>query len=771
MVRLRVALIWASLLVVACSPSTEGDPKVKTPEPCLAGTGNNLDCSAKAELHRSDSGKLVTEGAILDVPIGALSVGSTANIDFSLVNTIAKATASALRIDDITVTYEAISPAEQPGNLAFSCLDGAGKDSCLAHKGKWRKVVPAGSDDAAKNLVSEERFIVRYKHFDNNVRTAKICVVMVGDAKVSADGLCFKLQTRLGKPKIDVAPQAAEFQYVPTGKPPGTKELKITNVGDVSLCIKAVDFTGDPSFTVLDHLGKVHKSGQSFIFDPPVCLDVGTGIPLTVVFTPADEKKKEAKLVVHSTDAAKPLGVTVLLLGNSKVPCLSVEPSPQVNFGAVVVGGLVTRDVKLCNCGSELLSLSSIALQGGGSEAFALDFAGAATPSDAAPLVLAVNACTSVKGRYTPVELSPIDKATGSATPETSTLQVTSNAPAKSVQLLGVAVKEVCPQAKIKVTIGNSPDPVEEVPPQTVLHLSGSNSSAPGGASIASFLWSVKKHPEGTPSSFVPSATFPNPTYAANAAGEYQFCLVVTDTNGQASCEDVCSTVFVTPSDALHVELLWDTPADTDQANTGPGAGSDMDLHFANPLASPSSSLDLDCDGTNDPWFQNPFDCFWFNTKPEWGSISASVQDNPTLDLDDTDGAGPENLNLQQPEGTVSAPVQYELGVHFWNDHGWGASYATVKVYILGTLFAEFKSPEMKTMDMWYVGRLNWPNVKAGGGKDVPVEPCFQSGDACLAKKDPTDPKGGKMWQPTGDACIKHCYSSPLAPTGSAVCL
>ena len=40
------------------------------------------------------------------------------------------------------------------------------------------------------------------------------------------------------------------------------------------------------------------------------------------------------------------------------------------------------------------------------------------------------------------------------------------------------------------------------------------------------------------------------------------------------------------------------------------------------------------------------FDCFWFNAHPNWGSFDPSVDDDPGLDRDDTDGAGPENLFL-----------------------------------------------------------------------------------------------------------------------------
>ena len=176
----------------------------------------------------------------------------------------------------------------------------------------------------------------------------------------------------------------------------------------------------------------------------------------------------------------------------------------------------------------------------------------------------------------------------------------------------------------------------------------------PGAPKIDKYKWTVKQ-PPGSNQPLLPNAKFPNPTLLANAAGEYTFCLEVVDANGTKSCQQTCKTVLVVPNNAVHVELLWDTPADPDQTDTGPMAGADLDLHFSHELA---FGPDIDCDGAGDPWFSNPFDCFWYNANPnQWGSMSPAKKDDPHLDLDDTDGAGPENLNLEEPEGTAVAPT------------------------------------------------------------------------------------------------------------------
>ncbi len=129
--------------------------------------------------------------------------------------------------------------------------------------------------------------------------------------------------------------------------------------------------------------------------------------------------------------------------------------------------------------------------------------------------------------------------------------------------------------------------------------------------------------------------------------------------------------------------------------------------------------------------------------------------------IDDTDGAGPESFNLTSPEGTVAEPFFYPIGAYYWNDHGFGPSAATVVVFIEGLQVFKIGSTPLETRDMWYVGKIHWPNTAVGGGNLPPVELCMQSGDPCLALTAPNDPKAGKMWTPSGqDFCVTHCYQA-----------
>jgi hypothetical protein len=109
-----------------------------------------------------------------------------------------------------------------------------------------------------------------------------------------------------------------------------------------------------------------------------------------------------------------------------------------------------------------------------------------------------------------------------------------------------------------------------------------------------------------------------------------------------------------------------------------------------------------------------------FEKKKDRLGEDPSVDDDPGLDRDDTDGAGPENLNFNIPENTI-----YRVGVHYWADHEYGPSFATLRVYIYSELVWEQKVLSMNKHDMWDAVRIEWPEatvseVKAAdGGKKI----------------------------------------------------
>ena len=128
---------------------------------------------------------------------------------------------------------------------------------------------------------------------------------------------------------------------------------------------------------------------------------------------------------------------------------------------------------------------------------------------------------------------------------------------------------------------------------------------------------------------------------------------------------------------ALHIKLNWDTDL------------TDVDLH----LLAPNGQL-WTCEG----------DCFFSNGNPNWGD-QASALDDPFLDLDDVDGYGPENINLEAPINGV-----YKVWVHYWNDHGGDSPEAEIEVFNFGQSMGRFGPSPLSTInEVWEVAEIEFP--------------------------------------------------------------
>jgi len=268
------------------------------------------------------------------------------------------------------------------------------------------------------------------------------------------------------------------------------------------------------------------------------------------------------------------------------------------------------------------------------------------------------------------------------------------------------------------------------------LHAEGSKSSC--GAAVKALAWSVTQ-PEGSVARLWPSAFVASPSFQPNVVGAYAFCLHVWDSYGTKSAQPACVTVDVVPDQALHVELTWHTPNDTEESDSGFAVGSDLDLHLAHPFA---SGADLDCGGLPDPWFDGAFDCFWHNATPKW-SLASAAEKSPKLVLADADGAGPEIATFASP----STLKTYRIGVHYWDDHGFGQAFARVRIFVYGVLTATVAEVPLNPLDMWSVGKIHFNDSSAANPAKVTI--CKQDKPPC---------QGGAAWLDEGDPCVTPCY-------------
>lgn len=141
-----------------------------------------------------------------------------------------------------------------------------------------------------------------------------------------------------------------------------------------------------------------------------------------------------------------------------------------------------------------------------------------------------------------------------------------------------------------------------------------------------------------------------------------------------------------TPEVGLRVEMTWETTGDPDP---GDEVGSDLDLHLLHPDAAGE-------------WL-GAFDCYQANTHPDWGA--AGITQDAILILEDNDGGGPEVIQIYDPES-----FDYDIGVHFVDDLGYGVSDATVTIFIDGSSVYEYPAKALYDGEFWHLGSVAWPS-------------------------------------------------------------
>ncbi len=633
------------------------------------------------------------------IEINPSSTDVTVSLDSDYVITIINAgEGEDLTVSDIVLNYTPTSADETDAGPAFQLI----KNDSLP-----KKIGPTAGQ-FEEDIV---RFTVRYRAANDGLDRSASVTIVNNNTDPTFQNLTINFSGRRCRPILDVDDKY-EFGMVRVGEV-GNEDVSLVNTGSCALVvdwIRVEDDAENQPQTI-----KVSIQGQEFPgvsdykqynLETPVTIEPGSGVMWPATFTPVNSDTAQAQLIIHTNNTEVPDGLySVTLIGNSTGPKLVVVPNP-VDFGGKLISKAAGMRVTLKSEGTENLELTSISLDPATSPDFSLDITELdPQPTVETPLVLEPNDSVDVTVKFTPNEENPRD-VDNKPIPDTGAILIANNGieAVVNVPLSGYGVTVDCPKPVIIIEQG------EQVKPQTVLNIHGEQStSGSAGGSIVSYSWTVDQ-PEENKFILLPTASSPTVTHEVNIGGEYVYCLDVCDSqycSSDPKCGGaVCKTVNVIPDKAIHCELTWNTPADDDQFNEGEDEGADMDLHFAHPFA---AMTDIDGDGKPDPWFHVPYDAFWFQKNPQWETPNPDGKDNPSLDRDDTDGAGPENINLDSP---VAGRV-YRIGVHYWDDHGYGASYPRLKCYIWGQPVFDFDmnvtGQAMYKCDMWNAVEIAWP--------------------------------------------------------------
>ena len=113
----------------------------------------------------------------------------------------------------------------------------------------------------------------------------------------------------------------------------------------------------------------------------------------------------------------------------------------------------------------------------------------------------------------------------------------------------------------------------------------------------------------------------------------------------------------------------------------------------------------------SEEWNHQRWDCYFGNKNPEWGNLGPTG--DASLDIDDTNGAGPENINIEQPEFTDELRRGYLVGVHYYNSASlflgeFGSSEVLVRIHLMGALAGSFEQTLRQTDNFWRIAVINW---------------------------------------------------------------
>jgi hypothetical protein len=511
-------------------------------------------------------------------------------------------------------------------------------------------------------------------------------------------------------PQIRVTPISVDFGSVDAGEQEDV-EVTLTNVGGGDLVLSRLSINGSEDFSALfqtegDRDGELLNGEIS----PPIVIASGEARVIIARYAPQLSGADLGDIVLTTNDPNSP-NLSVPLRANGASPCIQVTPE-SLDFGAgLLVSGPDAetpnlRPIIIQSCGGSTLEISRIEFEGA-----VFNFTEEITPHDEETLI-AIPA-SNVEDATLPELVLDVGFWPTEEMNYGGRMLIYSNTSVEPtpVDLFGRGVANACPIPSTTIEL-------YDVAPLEIITLDGTPSTDPGGE-VERWEWTVVDRPSGSVSQVIESfenisdptlggpednLQTPQAVFFVDLAGRYEIDLVVYDNLDQASCAPTATARVVIeaiPEKDLHIQLVWSTPNDPDETDTD---GTDIDLHLKH-----QNAQDRWGEGAND------WDCFFYNKSPDWGTIGEFL-DNPSLDIDDTNGAGPENINLDRPE----VGVNYEIGALYYRSESvFGdpdrdpriehPSYVTTRVFARGDLIGEFIDQELiQRGQLWHIATVEW---------------------------------------------------------------
>ncbi|WP_168210597.1 choice-of-anchor D domain-containing protein [Persicimonas caeni] len=460
-----------------------------------------------------------------------------------------------------------------------------------------------------------------------------------------------------------------------------SRDVEVTNVGRNLLKLGEWQIEGRFRLSFPRHDGR-----------PPVELMPGEAVTATITYTAHNTDRAEGVLSVESNDPDEGI-FEIPLYANADFPCLELDPADEVDFGMAELGETSRRFIIAKSCARRSPTTFSVTSLDGADEFSLLDnqFRSQVTLEPGAQVRIPIGFSPETPGEYEGAVFIRSD----------DDLE-----PNRVVDLQGRGRPYDCPEPVIRAynpERGEAiADPMGElqVVPLDDIDLDASLSRDPEGSGISRVEWRLAERPADSTEGLANTSGEQSSLWM-QLAGTYVVELDVWNELGVKSCEPARMTLKSISDEDIHIQLVWNTPADPNETDQ---SGSDVDIHLLHPNA-------------NLHWNSPPWDCFWQNMEPDWGETGVAI-DNPSLDIDDVDGAGPENINLDNPE----VETTYNVGAYYFSDHNYGRSYVTVRIYIGGQLAYEAQRKPMDNQEFWHVANIDWPS-----GEVIEVDRLYQS--------------------------------------------
>lgn len=548
----------------------------------------------------------------------------------------------------------------------------------------------------------EDTFVtITYAAQDSDRATGRIVIDSNGSTTVGTTLTEVRIETTEPLATLVVSPNPLDFGTVPAHTT-ATEPVSLLNLGNIEVTVTEV-FALDPSgeFVV----------GEEFLDELPRTLTPNEEWIVEINYTPSNDNRDETPLQVEyradGSNRPREEVVTMLANGESDAPCVRVSATDGYTFQPPEFGTTEVKRFAIDACtfpeNREETVVTAIRLypltRGLESGFFEL--------SDVPELPVVVDPADPVS-----FDVSFTPGSAGEQVEARIEIEINDGQePSIAFPIVGMSGSAACLRADASCSLTTTLDSTPFVSDRLTVPL-GSTVECTG-----SFIFSdddLDVSPQWSLMAPARSNSLLTPTdddiarFYVDATGTYTVSFEVVDGAGESVCPPSEVVVNTEAYDDLSIELVWNTPGDTDPFDTGSGAGADVDLHLIR--------VGEGC------WNDLQNDCHWQSPTPDWGA-AGDASDDPTLERNDTDGWGPESIGIPNP-----APAIYRVGVAYQDDAGFGPTVARVRIRVQGLTVFERSRELADAGAFWEVADIEWPTGLTypleGSTSSIDTVPC-----------------------------------------------